>query len=445
MADVQVSSQLQQWSFEKPAITRPDRSSSAASSPDLSHHEPETLRIDAAAVQAAQKMVATERGSFHERYLSSEEDLSPMDGNSSEDYDSDVEIHEVKQCFQARKMSVSKWENGKSCDMAVTVSYVVAGRPKVIDLAALGSPIRDAAQRPASMQQPPITTTDVKRKNARHTMMPSTSTTRSNSPVISVDSRRPSTARSPYSHSNKSALNLSDSASYTGSTRSSSPSVSEKSTSTRPASAAASLHPLPRRSSLYLVSSASRTPTMGPMPPLTPQSPEPHAFLSSDPYESSTVGAASPIIKSGPHKRLRSISQRLSLAKIAITPSTRKWDSRINGKPGNMPLTPASPYSPMTPQTAPPTASTSPLKKLQRNSRMMTRPPTRNGSSSEMPNVTIMPAPPTRRFASERMVARGANEREPPVELPPFPDDATGQSSIKSRKIRKRKSLMDLL
>lgn len=462
MVDVQVSTQLQQWSFEKaPISSRPERSDSSASSPDLSHLENETLRIDQAAVQKAQNMDASDRASFQERYLSSEEDLSPLDGNSSEDYDSDVSIHEVKQCFQARKMSVSKWDKGKPCDMAVTVSYVVAGRPKVIDLADLASPIRDTKRRRASMQQPPMATADdANRKQTRHSMMPSTSNTRSNSPAVSVDSRRPSTSRAPYAHSNKSALNLSDSASSykSSSTRSTSPSISEKSQkSIRPASAAGPLHPLSRRSSLFHLASLNRTSSMissqssavGPMPPLTPLSPEPHAFLSSDPYESTTNNSASPIIKSPPHKRLRSISARLSLAKIAITPSTRKWDSRVNGKPGQMPLTPASPYSPMTPQTAPVAASgTSPLKKLQRNSRMMTRTPTQTSVSSEMPNVTIMPAPPTRRFASERMVARGADEREPMLELPPFPemmDDAAERNTLKARKIRKRKSLMDLL
>jgi hypothetical protein len=44
------------------------------------------------------------------------------------------------------------------------------------------------------------------------------------------------------------------------------------------------------------------------------------------------------------------------------------------------------------------------------------------------------------------MVARGANEREPTLILPPFLDmDANPVSSVKSGKLRKRKSLMDLL
>jgi hypothetical protein len=78
---------------------------------------------------------------------------------------------------------------------------------------------------------------------------------------------------------------------------------------------------------------------------------------------------------------------------------------------------------------------------------MMTRPSTPSSTSYNAPPVTLQAAPQTRRFASERMVARGASEREPMLELPPFPESnpASRDSSIKSRKVRKRKSLMDLL
>jgi hypothetical protein len=53
------------------------------------------------------------------------------------------------------------------------------------------------------------------------------------------------------------------------------------------------------------------------------------------------------------------------------------------------------------------------------------------------------------------MMARGANEREPTLELPPCPDDLDTDSirsanidpmsSLKAKRVRKRKSLMDLL
>jgi hypothetical protein len=47
---------------------------------------------------------------------------------------------------------------------------------------------------------------------------------------------------------------------------------------------------------------------------------------------------------------------------------------------------------------------------------------------------------------NSRMVARGANEREPTLVLPPFTDmDVNPMASVKSGKLRKRKSLMELL
>lgn len=244
---------------------------------------------------------------------------------------------------------------------------------------------------------------------------------------------------------------------------------------------------MPARSSLY--PSAATVPTQSrPFPPLTPLSPNPPSFLSSDPYENSTTSAASPIIKNTPHKRLRSISQKLSLAKIAISkPSNKKWDSRIDGKHGantQVPPTPATPYTPLTPMTAPPfptstisatvidrppTASTSTTNRLRRNSRF-SRPGSIRGPSPDisipavpktplLPRTSSMPPQPQPTQTSQssqssrpKLVARGASEREPMLELPPFPDEMMdmpsslgGAGSVKARKVRKRKSLMDIL
>ncbi|KAL1593678.1 hypothetical protein SLS60_010409 [Paraconiothyrium brasiliense] len=459
-----VSTQLQQWSFGKPANTRPERSDSTASSPDLSHHEPETLRIHAAAVHAATSIDAKDASTFQERYLSSEEDLSPMDGNTTdEDYDSDVSIHEATATpatpgfFRARTMSISRPDKGKSGDTAVTVSYVSAGRPKVIQLAQ--SPVLEAPVRSASLAQLPIAAIGkLRQQDLRTRSLIVNPMTRPKSPARSIDTRRPSMGSGPYAHSNKSAMLLSDSGSQSslqssGSTpRSSSPSVSEKSiTYTRPVSAAgSSFQP---RSSLYVVSSARSNTSnpLAPFPPLTPQSPEPHAFLSLDPYENSTTNAASPLIKQSPHKRLRSISQKLSLARIAIAPS-KKYDSRVNGtKAGNMPPTPSTPYTPLTPQTAPLPTSMGP-NKLRRNSRMLSsRPNTARGPSPDIPpmpvrSVTSVSISPQKSAArNSKMVARGADEREPILELPPCPVEEVGTGSLKTRRVRKRKSLMDLL
>ena len=161
MADVAVSAQLQQWSFEKPGTDDPD---SSASSPHLSHPDTETLRVDTAAVCDEPTLVSNRQDSvsFQERYLSSEEDLSPLEESYSlEDEDEDevdddvISIHAAdEECLRARKMSVSRFEKGKSCDMAVMVSMVSA-RPKVIDLAST-SPVREKTQRSASLAQLPM-------------------------------------------------------------------------------------------------------------------------------------------------------------------------------------------------------------------------------------------------------------------------------------------------
>ncbi|KAF2734625.1 hypothetical protein EJ04DRAFT_230729 [Polyplosphaeria fusca] len=442
MVDVAVSSQLQQWTFEKPALVRPQRSDSSASSPDLSHND-ETLRIDPATVDVPTSPISKETLSLHERYLSSEEDLSPMEGGFESDFEDDASIHQAEtHYFSARKMSISRVEKGKSFDLAVMVSYVSAGRPKMIDLATVGSPVFETSQRSASLAQLPMAAISRLRKAdqaSRHSFIepPSTSsaTSRSISPASSA--RRPSLGHLPYSHASSDLQT--------------SPSASE--TSIRPTSAAPQSVP-PTRSSLYIVSSAGNASPNVPFPPLTPLSPDhsaPHSFLSSDPYENATTSAASPIIKSGPHKRLRSISQKLSLAKIAITPVTKKWDSRINGRPANtttMPPTPATPFSPATPTST----FSSPKIRLRRSSKA-SRPSSVRGPSPEVPPVPILnPAPRPKQQGNARLVPRGADERAPILELPPCPDEAGAGAgaaadggSVKAKKVRKRKSLMDLL
>lgn len=464
MVDVAVSTQLQQWTFAKPSST-----DTSAPAPELYNGDNETLRIEADAVDTSTDIDSKETLSFQERYLSSEEDLSPMEGNSENEHENDdddseydaddVSIHEANKenFYHARKMSIARFENGKSFDRAVIVSYVSAGRAKVVNLANanIGSPARPTAQRSASLAQLPIAAINKLRQadqSSRLSLTVSTSATRSISPASTVESRRPSTSHLPFSHKNNSSLHVSDSSSFT--TRSSSPSIHEA--PLRPVSTLANLQP---RSSLRISSALrpNRASSLQPFPPLTPQSPEPHSFLNTDPYEHSTTTSASPIIKQSPHKRLRSISQKLSLAKIAITPSSKKWDSRVNGKP-NMPPTPGTPYSPMTPQTAPVTSSgfsafSSPKNRLRRNSRIsLSRPGSVRGASPEVPPVPTLTQDNSPRKLVQKLVPRGADERAPILELPPCPDNVTApntptdpMSSIKSRRVRKRKSLMDLL
>ncbi|EAT81762.1 hypothetical protein HBH56_119400 [Parastagonospora nodorum] len=479
MADLAVASQLQQWSFNKPSIAaRPDRTSSdsSASSPNLCNDAPETLRIETPASQQPSPAHRKESIVFQDRYMSSEEALSPVDDGSDSEYDyDDVVVHDPTKECKARTMSISRWDKGRSCDMAVMVSYAkVVGRPKVVELDCR-SPTADLApmqHRSASVANLPIAAISQIRKDAAQRLsmkvtatgrLSSNPASRATTPPVELEPRRPSTSYSP-STKNTSTLNLTDSASASSSfrtassTRSISPAVDEL--LARP-----SLHPIDvpssARSSVYIPSQTrsglSRVQTtQSYWTPPTPSSPASHAFLSSDPYEASNKDSSSPIIKPAPHKRLRSISMKLALAKIAITnPSKKTYDTRVNGK---MPPTPSTPYTPLTPQTAPLEGSSSFIspQKLRRASTIL-RPKSRGRDSMRGPSPDLAPPVPTINTSSiaqkrmtmgaSRMQARGANEREPTLVLPPCPSDTDDDpmASFKNRTLKKRKSLMSLM
>ncbi|KAH7413860.1 hypothetical protein DE146DRAFT_10294 [Phaeosphaeria sp. MPI-PUGE-AT-0046c] len=470
MVDVAVASQLQQWTFEKPTITtRPDRlgSDSAASSPILCDDSPETLRIDRASPAASSPAPEKESIVLQDRYMSSEEVLSSVDDASDSEYDYDydhVVIHDpVKEC-KARTMSISRWDKGKSCDMAVMVSYAFVGRPKVVELDCR-SPTTDLPpmqQRSASIANLPMSAISQLRKDAAQRLsmkvtptsrLSSMPTSRSTSPPVELESRRPSTSHTP-STNNGSTLNLTHSVSTTPSfqtapsTRSISPAVDELlARPTQPVHA-----PSSTRSSVYIPSHSrnnlSRVPTsQSQWAPSTPATPAEHSFLNSDPYENSNTHSASPIIKPAPHRRLRSISMKLALAKIAIGPSKKAYDARVNGKG---PSTPATPYTPYTPQTAPLEGSSSFMspQKLRRASTIL-RPKSRHSESTRGPSPEFAPPMPTFNAQNRmsKMQARGANEIEPTLILPPCPSDTDEDpmSSIKTRRLKKRKSLMSLM
>ncbi|KAF3046018.1 hypothetical protein E8E12_010333 [Didymella heteroderae] len=474
MANAVVSTQLPQWNYGKPTVTtRTERSGSdsSASSPTLCNEEHETLRLDTAATQTIKK------GSIalQERYMSSEEDLSPAceDSGSESEYDYDDAVIEdlTQQCHSAKRMSMSRWNQGKSCDTAVKVSYAFVGRPKVVELN-LGSPVLERpmlTQRSASLANLPATALGKLQKAdqvQRHSLnvmpmskRPSSPLTRPISPLAIVEPRRPSTSYSPSSKT--STLNLGDLTSTASSidtapsSRSASPAVSApvRPTSATPEGASS------RRTSVYVPTGArpelQRIKTTQThfrhshqMAPPTPMSPATHAFLDTDPFAKPAASTTIPANKPSTHKRLRSISMKLSLARIAITPSSSKKNNN----------TPASPYTPLTPQTAPIEATSgfaSPMPNKLRRASTILRPKSRGAEEPRGPSPDMAPPPvPALNRAStmgvpqrhSKMVARGANEREPTLVLPPFTDmDANHMASVKSGKLRKRKSLMDLL
>jgi hypothetical protein len=459
-------------------VTRPERSStdSTASSPNLCDDAPETLRIDTVTSQDSTPPSRKESAVFQERYLSSEEDLTADDGSGSEsEYDYDgVVVHDLTKESKARTMSISRWNKGKSCDMAVLVSYAQVGRPKVVELDCR-SPVTD---RPALQQRSasvanilnPTTNKLKKADEAQRLSMKVMPTSRLASPPLSrsmspaddVEPRRPSTSHSPVTTKSSTFTETASitSSFLTASSRSFSPAPSEAaygpstSTAKEPSSSRSSVY-LPTRSRIDLTriqtSQSLHQPSyrQSQFTPLTPSSPA-LSFLSSDPYENSNSSAASPIIKKpAAHKRLRSISMKLSLAKIAISPVKKTYDTRINGR------APSTPMTPITPMTAPiekPASFASP-NKLRRASTLM-RPKSRGGDSVR--TVTPDMAPPMPQLSTMqqkrsttmgRMVARGANEIEPTLILPPCPEGETDDpmASIKSRALRRRKSLMDFM
>lgn len=480
MANAIVSTELPQWNYEKPTITtRTERSGSdsSASSPNLCNDDHETLRLDTAATQTIKKGSI----SLQDRYMSSEEDLSPAceDSGSESEYDYDDAVIEdlTQQCHSAKRMSMSRWNQGKSCDTAVKVSYAFVGRPKVVELN-LGSPVLERpmlTQRSASLANLPATAlsklqkADQAQRHSLNVMLvskgPASPLTRPISPLAVIEPRRPSTSYSPSSKT--STLNLGDLASAASSidTAPSSRSASPAIVPVRPASAAPDARPSSGRSSVYIPTGArpelQRIQTtqsqfrhshqMAPPTPMsaTPMSPATHAFLNTDPFAKPAANTAIPANKPSTHRRLRSISMKLSLARIAITPSSSKKNANN---------VPASPYTPLTPQTAPIEATSgfaSPQPNKLRRASTILRPKSRGGETSRGPSPEMAPPPvPVLNRAStmgvpqrqSKMIARGANEREPTLVLPPFADmDANSMASVKSGKLRKRKSLMDLL
>ena len=443
------SPQLQQWSFDKPALSiRPDRSGSdsSASSPSLCTPN-DTLRVDVAAATAQSSPVLAKGAiALQERYMSSEENLSPAgddsdDSGSDDDYDYEEAV--IEECISMAPLN-------KNNNTAVRLSYAFVGRPKVVEMM---SPTIDRApsplelpvlqQRSASLASlPNFGKPHAPEANQRMSLGVTPKSTRPISPLAIAEPRRPSTSYSPSS--NKSSLSDLAETSSTASLQ------------TAPTSRSASLaSEAPVRPVLQRIQTTQSHFRHSHMPsfPSPMSSPAPHSFLNTDPYENSTAASNPQVKQSSSHRRLRSISMKLSLARIAITPSSKKNDARNSMSTKGQQM-PASPFTPSTPQTAPLEASSgfmSPMpNKLRRASTIM-RPKSRGSESSRGPSPDMAPPPmpvlnrasTMQPFRQSRMVARGANEREPTLVIPPCPEAELNEMTTK--KLRKRKSLMDLL
>jgi hypothetical protein len=425
MVDVAISSQLQQWIFDK--TIRPQRSNSAATSPDLCGSE--ALRISPTAVETPQDLETTE-AIFQDRYLSSEEDLSPMESDSGEG----IIFEGGDDYLSAKRISFSGPELSKACDLAVVVSYVSAGRPKIVNLPLA---IRERPSRSSSL---------VNLSESAKPLLPQPSrlslSTSSSGPSSASGSRRPSTANNLFSQE-PSTLRISTSSASspptdTSSQRSaSSPSATSDFKRPYTARATSSLYSKSPRTSEYPTSANSpSSPFPSLLTPATPSTPQTPSFLSSDPFANDSMSTASPIIKNAPHKRLRSISRTLSLAKIAVIPTYKKVETKKDTTRGGW-GSPVSPYAPQTPIPAIVLPSPA-LSRGKRASQMMLRGADKREPPFELLSVPADLSDPIQR---PRMVPRGADERASPIELPPFPTNDV--PNIKTRRLRKRRSLID--
>lgn len=341
--------------------------------------------------------------------------------------------------LSAKRISCTPSELTKACDLAVVVSYVSVGRPKIVNLPLA---IRERSSRSSSLAN----LSEAAKPRLSQPSRLSLSTASSSRSSSAAGSRRPSTANNVFSQE-LSTLRISTSSGSSPTDTSSQESAPLSSTSTGPkrpytARAASSTYSESPQSSEY---SASIKSPSSPFPPLlspgTPQAPQTPSFLSSDPFANDSTSAASPIIKNAPHKRLRSISRTLSLAKIAVTPTYKKVETKKDTFRGGW-GSPVSPYTPQTPISAivPPSPA---LSRSKRTSRMMPRGADEREQPFELPPAPAEQSDPKPR---PKMVPRGADERAPPIELPPFPSDegsVRDTTEVKTRRVRKRKSLMD--
>ncbi|OJD33007.1 transmembrane protease serine 9 [Diplodia corticola] len=533
MEDVRIP----QWTVEK-SYTR-SQNTSPASTPELDDHD--RIRL---ARSNTMPMPALEPSSsmLQDRYLSSEEDLSPnasdsADQSDDDDDDDDVEIIEVAVITPPAKL-------------AKAVSYVSAGRAKVVDMddaqparertfsvpavanavPILKSPVPRMSRMSFANYRPPVTEAQPALPTRSSSFgIPSACSSpaipaRSERRKSSMPAReRPSISRSPLSFDPASAPPVPDCGSLRSSVKvvrhysmaaapsggifnadrpkllrsttdlratlsPSPPSLPTRSQSTepepispllekpsipldfdlrRPSSARSSYSPSSKRASAIHARQRSGSIQLPPFAPnaaspLTPLTPQTPTFLNTDPFakkeEDKTEDTSKPA-----HRRLRSISRTLSLAKIALNPQGRRGSTWGKSKVktdkvhrDSMDL--QSPISPMTQTKESFLSVSSPLAPNMPPTPVtpgMQMPPTPNTAvfsprtSSRMSNNTVedeFERPPRTSSLGHRprLVPRAADEREPAVKLPPFPDADDEMRVPGRRRLTKRKSMLGL-
>ncbi|EKG18812.1 hypothetical protein MPH_03828 [Macrophomina phaseolina MS6] len=542
MVDVHSTQQLPQWTVEK-SYHRSQNNESPASTPDLDDQD--RIRL---ARSSTMPLPSLEPPSMlQDRYLSSEEDLSPTVSDSAEQSDDDNDDDEEIQIVEATSI-VSPLANAQPCKVAKAVSYVSAGRAKVVDMNETHPTRERTFSVPAVANAVPILKSPVPRMSRMSLgnyrppastdrpalPRPSTYSDSCSSPIVPPRSERrkssaparerPSITRSPLSYDPASAPPVPS----TGSLRSaakvarhysmaaapsssiyntdrpklmrsttdlrttlspSPPPLPTRSHSTEPEPTSPMLErpPVPADAELRRPSSVRSSYSQSPhskrsstlhvrqrsgsvqLPPFAPNAspltPETPTFLNTDPFAKKEEDKPEDTGKPA-HRRLRSISRTLSLAKIALVPQNKRGSTwgKSKGKADknhrdSMDL--LSPISPMTHSNVPkenfltvssPLAPNMPPTPVTPG---MSIPPTPSTAAfsprtaSRLSNNTIddekeVERPPRTSSLAQRprLVPRGADAREPPLQIPPFPDSDDEVRVPGRRRLTKRKSML---
>jgi len=444
---------FQQWTFEKESI-RPTRSDSAATTPDLDFNG--SLRIEPASTASA---MDSNEPFLQRRYLSSEEDLSPLEGDDDDLEDDKLSIHNgddaVVESIEKATIITAQAAPAKAVGLAISIAYKSAGRPKVIELA---SPIIKERERKTMSMAP---------QPSSSMLLDSSSSASSRSSLLKLITSVENTNTKAVEPETRPSTSTASSFSIEAPPRSSMSTTSSSATEEylkRPQVSRFESLPVNkvRRSSMFVASNnyspmSPNRPAVVASPVLNP------SFLSTDPFASDSRSAASPIIKPPQHKRLRSISRTLSLAKIAVMPN-KKNEAKKDV-----------PQSPQTPMSAPPVPSTSyqarrvssrPMNErmaspevpmsaglVENRSSLRIRPTSKHSSIASFGQSDFVETPRSavRPSTGRKLIARGADEREPTLELPPFPLDAdmsdfgSDSRSVTKQRLKKRKSLLSFV
>jgi hypothetical protein len=375
--DPSIPHHFQSWSFKEAMIEAEQRSPSEASSSDFFDAE-EKLKVTSTMEDITKTLEKRKSAPvINERYLSSEEALSPLEHNLSSDaedeFDDDLgSIHEV---------DFSKPIRFGSCDMAIAVCIISVGRPRVINVE-----IPSPSSTSSSKFQRPYRSTSLQ---ARDSASPTPPARKRPTPTLQTQ-LSPTPFAAPTT-----PTTISTPTPLTGTTTS---------------------H---NSSSVYAYSPWAHSAHMSSMHSLSANNTP--AFLSTDPFENANHAKRPSTPKHGGHSRLRNLSQKIS--RFTMNSAT-----------------PAEPSSQeQSDQPAPPKQ-----RKIQRKTSM-------HHSSPQHLSLINSLLEPQQKFTIERkmvpqkMVARGAAERAPPLELPPFPgddDEMDSPNPFRGRPYVRRKSLL---